>query len=149
MKGGARQSDALRDEAPTTESAMAHVNVTINGRQYRMACDDGEEAHLSQLAQEFDERIERLRAEFGEIGDMRLTVMAALTVADDLSDARERASRLEQEVATLQDAGRMSTEHAQATQTAIVAAFNSAAERIETVAQRLAETSPRAAAAAP
>lgn len=118
---------------------MAHVNVTINGRQYRMACDDGEEPHLSRLAHEFDERIERLRAEFGEIGDMRLTVMAALTVADELGDARERAQRLEQEVANLQDAGRAAADHAQATQIAIVAAFNSAAERIEAVTRRLAD----------
>jgi cell division protein ZapA len=118
---------------------MAHVSVTINGRQYRMACDDGEESHLSRLAHEFDERIERLRAEFGEIGDMRLTVMAALTVADELSDVRERAQRLEHEVALLQESGRSAADHAQATQTAIVAAFNSAAERIETVTQRLGE----------
>jgi cell division protein ZapA len=118
---------------------MAHVSVTINGRQYRMACDDGEEAHLSRLAQEFDERIERLRGEFGEIGDMRLTVMAALTVADDLSDARERSQRLEIEVSNLQETSRLAADHAQATQGAIVAAFNSAAERIEEVARRLDE----------
>jgi cell division protein ZapA len=118
---------------------MAHVSVTINGRQYRMACDDGEEAHLSRLAHEFDERIERLRAEFGEIGDMRLTVMAALTVADELSDARERSQRLEHEVSSLQETGRAAAEYAQATQTAIVAAFSSAAERIEAVAHRLDE----------
>jgi len=116
---------------------MAHVSVTINGRQYRMACDDGEETHLSRLAQEFDERIERLRTEFGEIGDMRLTVMAALTVADDLSDARERAQRLELEVSSLQETSRLAADHAQVTQGAIVTAFNSAAERIEEVARRL------------
>lgn len=118
---------------------MAHVSVTINGRQYRMACDDGQESHLTRLAHELDERIERLRTEFGEIGDMRLTVMAALTLSDELADARERTQRLEQEVAVLQDTGQAAAERAQATQTAIVAAFNSAAERVETVARRLGE----------
>jgi cell division protein ZapA len=126
---------------------MAHVSVSINGRQYRMACDDGQESHLTRLAQELDERIERLRAEFGEIGDMRLTVMAALTLSDELADARERARRLEQEVAVLQETGEAAAERAQATQTAIVAAFNSAAERIEMVAQRLAEPTSKSAAA--
>jgi cell division protein ZapA len=127
---------------------MAHVSVNINGRQYRMACDDGQESHLSRLAQELDERIERLRLEFGEIGDMRLTVMAALTLSDELADARERARRLEQEVAVLQETGEAAAERAQATQTAIAAAFNSAAERIESVAQRLGEPAGKSAAAA-
>jgi cell division protein ZapA (FtsZ GTPase activity inhibitor) len=63
---------------------MAHVSVTINGRQYRMACEDGQENHLIWLSGDLDRRIGQLRAQFGEIGDMRLTMMAALTVADEL-----------------------------------------------------------------
>ena len=109
---------------------MAHVNVTINSRQYRMACDDGQEDHLTRLAGELDQRIDALRRDFGEIGDMRLTVMAALIVADELAEMGGRLGRLEQELATLQEARRASAEHSQATQTAIVAAFNSAAQAI-------------------
>src|SRR5262252_1292376 len=66
---------------------MAHVSVTINGRQYRMACEDGQENHLIWLSGDLDRRIGQLRAQFGEIGDMRLTMMAALTVADELVEA--------------------------------------------------------------
>ena len=66
---------------------MAQVNVTINGHQYRMACLDGQEDHLLGLARGFSERIEGMRAQFGEVGDMRLTIMAAVTVADELSEA--------------------------------------------------------------
>ena len=127
---------------------MTHVNVTINGRQYRMACDDGQEEHLTRLAQDLDQRIGRLRDDFGEIGDMRLSVMAALTVADELADTRARAGRLEQEVEELQRVSRAAADHAHATQAAIVTAFNSAAERIETVTRRLDETSGRSEAAA-
>jgi len=65
---------------------MSQVNVTINGRQFRMACEDGQEGHLQQLARELDERIVALRGQFGEIGDARLTVMAALMVADELAE---------------------------------------------------------------
>ena len=64
---------------------MPHVSVTINGRQYRMACDEGQEHHLARLAHELDQRIARLRTTFGEIGDMRLTVMAALLISDELA----------------------------------------------------------------
>lgn len=119
---------------------MAQVMVTINGRQFRMACEDGQEGHLQWLATEFDRRIEQLRKSFGEIGDTRLTVMAALTVADELGEAGARLRRMEQELAALQEARVGSAEHAKATQAAIVAAFNSAAERIERITRRLNQT---------
>jgi cell division protein ZapA len=117
---------------------MAQVNVTINGHQYRMACLDGQEEHLLQLATGLDERIEGLRAKFGEVGDMRLTIMAAITVADELSEAGVRIRRLEQEVTAGEEKRLIATQRAQATEAAVAAAFASAAERIETVARTLA-----------
>jgi cell division protein ZapA len=120
--------------------ATSQVTVTINGRQFRMACEDGQEGHLKRLAQDLDQRIERLRASFGEIGDTRLTVMAALTVADELSDVTGRLKRIEDELASLQDARVASAEHAKATQAAVAAALNSAAERIEGVTRQLNQT---------
>ena len=57
---------------------MSHINVTINGRQYRMACEEGQEVRLLRLAESLESRVEALRGKFGEIGDARLTVMAAL-----------------------------------------------------------------------
>jgi len=116
---------------------MAHVSVTINGRQYRMACEDGQENHLIWLSGDLDRRIGQLRAQFGEIGDMRLTMMAALTVADELVEAGKRLRRLEEDMAALQDARAVATERAQATQAAVAAALNSAAERIERVIKGL------------
>ncbi|MDB5626044.1 MAG: hypothetical protein JWR73_1846, partial [Tardiphaga sp.] len=59
---------------------MSHINVTINGRQYRMACEPGQETRLLKLADGLETRVESLRGKFGEIGDGRLTVMAALMV---------------------------------------------------------------------
>ena len=121
---------------------MSQVSVTINGRQFRMACEDGEEARLSRLAEELDASIATLRTRFGEIGDTRLTVMAALTLADQLSETKEKLQRLEPELATLRNASVASADHSQATQTAVVAALNAAAERIENITKRLNETVP-------
>jgi cell division protein ZapA len=121
---------------------MSQVNVTINGRQFRMACEDGEEARLSRLAEDLDASIATLRTRFGEIGDTRLTVMAALTLADQLSETKEKLQRLEPELATLRNASVASADHSQATQTAVVAALNAAAERIENITKRLNETVP-------
>jgi cell division protein ZapA len=117
---------------------MGQVSVTINGRQYRMACDDGQEDHLTRLAEDLDQRIEQLRTDFGEIGDMRLTVMAALIVADELSEQGQRSRRIEDEVTALQDARLLAVDEAKANEAAMAAAFNSAADRIAKLAMRLA-----------
>ena len=116
---------------------MSHVSVTINGRQYRMACEDGQEGHLMRLARDLDQRIDQLRSRFGEIGDMRLTVLAALTVADELVEAGKRLRRIEEELAGLQDARVLAADRTQATHAAVAAALNSAAERIERVTKSL------------
>ena len=119
---------------------MTEVNVTINGRQFRMACEDGQEDHLVALARELDGRISGLRAKFGEIGDTRLTVMAAITVADELAEAALRVKRLEEELVALQDARVAATDRNKAAQDSIAAALAAAAERIETVTKKLNAT---------
>jgi cell division protein ZapA len=116
---------------------MAQVSVTINGRQFRMSCEDGQEDHLMNLARELDTRIGGLRAKFGEIGDTRLTVMAAITVADELAEAAIRVKRLEEELAALQDARVSASDRNKAAQASIAAALSAAAERIEGITKKL------------
>lgn len=134
----AAESDAPEPDA--SEPVMSQVTVTINGRQFRMACEDGQEPHLLRLAQDLDQRIAKLRTSFGEIGDTRLTVMAALTIADELHEAASKVVRIEEELAALQDARVASGERAKATQAAICNALNAAAERIETLSKALNQT---------
>ena len=119
---------------------MSQVSVTINGRQFRMACEDGQEGHLMNLARDLDTRIEGLRAKFGEIGDTRLTVMAALTVADALAETGLRIKRLEEELAALQDSRAEAAERAKTAQAAVAAALGAAAERIESITKKLNQT---------
>jgi cell division protein ZapA len=122
---------------------MSHVSVTINSRQYRMACDDGQEHHLGRLAHDLDQRINHLRTTFGEIGDMRLTVMAALILADELAEARQRMRRVEEELSEMQQARLAVADRTAETQAALVAAVNTAAERIETAARLLGQAGER------
>lgn len=119
---------------------MSHINVTINGRQYRMACEEGQEVRLLKLAETLETRIQSLRGKFGEIGDARLTVMAALTVCDELVDVGNRVRTLEQELTELRDFRNAAVERARMTQTAVVNALNAAAERIEKSTQVLNRT---------
>jgi cell division protein ZapA len=119
---------------------MSQVSVTINGRQFRMACEDGQEAHLMELARDLDTRIEGLRKKFGEIGDTRLTVMAALTIADAMSETAQRIRRLEDEVSALQEARAAAADQAKTVQSAVAAALTAAAERVEIITKKLNQT---------
>jgi cell division protein ZapA len=116
---------------------MSTINATIAGRQFRLACEDGQEEHLQALAKDIDERIDGLRKKFGEIGDTRLTVMAALMVSDELAEAGRRIRLLEDELAAHQDARMVASDRARAASEAVVGAFNSAAERIEGITKKL------------
>jgi cell division protein ZapA len=107
---------------------MAQVNLSVNGRIYRMACEDGEEEHVAELGQRFDAAINELRGVLGEIGDQRLMVMAGILMTDRLGDAEQRLRRAEQEIQVLKD-GRADT-----------------AMRIDGLAQNFAETLNRSAA---
>jgi Uncharacterized protein conserved in bacteria len=119
---------------------MSHINVTINGRQYRMACEEGQEVRLLKLAESLESRIQSLRGKFGEIGDARLVVMAALTVCDELLDTGPRIHKLEEELEALRGVRNAAAERARATQVAVANALNSAADRIERTTQVLNRT---------
>jgi cell division protein ZapA len=66
---------------------MGQVTVTINGRPYDIACDDGQEEHVRGLAGYLDERVAGLVGGMGQVGDARLLVMASLLIADELVEA--------------------------------------------------------------
>jgi cell division protein ZapA len=116
---------------------MPQVNVTIAGKAYRMACGEGEEPHLEGLARIYDGKIQEMREAFGEIGDMRLHVMAALMVADEVSELQRRVARLEADLALIQgDAGAADRRFGEVEDRAAEALIG-AAERIEGVARSL------------
>lgn len=73
---------------------MGKVHIVINNRGYDVACDDGQEGAVGELAQDLAQRVERLAQSVGQIGDARLLLMAALLVADELSAAKEELARL-------------------------------------------------------
>lgn len=119
---------------------MSHINVTINGRQYRMACEEGQEVRLLKLAESLETRVTELRGKFGEIGDARLTVMAALTVCDELLDATSRLHAMEKELESARNMRAAAVDRARTTQTAVANALNAAADRIEKTTQVLNRT---------
>ena len=116
---------------------MAQVNVTISGKAYRMACDDGQEAHLTALGERLNQTIDMLRERFGEIGDQRLTVMAAITMADQYSETERRLRQVEAEIAGLEEARAAVVERQEQLEANVAGAIEALAERVEGIAHRL------------
>ncbi len=116
---------------------MPQVLVTIAGRSYRMACGEGEESHLEELAGLYDSRIDEMREAFGEIGDMRLHVMAALTVADEVLELRGRLARAEKELSDSQSLALAGDERSTVLEERVADKVIKTAERIERLAKSL------------
>lgn len=119
---------------------MAQVTVSIAGRTYRMACGEGEEPRLEELARAVDAKIGELRGSFGEIGDQRITVMTALTFADELSEARRRLDEMAAQVERQREAMAAMERRGEDHDRAVAQALAAASERIETVAAQMRES---------
>ena len=119
---------------------MPEVNVEINGRKYRMACEEGQEAHLLGLADRFNGHIEAFKGTFGEIGDNRLTVMAGIAVLDELAEAERRIALLQGEVSRLTGAGETLAREAEELEQRVARRLNEAARKIEAISTVIDET---------
>ena len=116
---------------------MPQVVVTIDGKTFRMACAEGEEDHLTGLAAEVDDRVNELRKSFGEIGDQRLVVMAAIMATDELAEQRRKVAALEQAMADAANDRADAINGLNAGETRFVAHMNEVAAAIESVAARI------------
>jgi len=116
---------------------MAQVNLTVNGRVYRMACEDGQEDHVLQLGARFNAAIDELRGALGEIGDQRLMVMAGILMTDRLDDAERRLKRAEQDIRDLKEGRIDAASRFDSLEERFAASLNTAAARIERLAGRL------------
>ena len=117
---------------------MGQVTVTIADKIYRIACNDGQEPHLVQLAAELDKKIIEMRAAFGEIGDSRLTVMASITFMDEREQLRKRLAATESELAIVKDERAVIDQSINRAETEVASAIAAIAGRIGDIAQRLA-----------
>jgi cell division protein ZapA len=117
---------------------MAQVTVNIDGKAYRMACDDGQEPHLEALASYFEGKVQDMRKSFGEIGDMRLAVMAAITASDEIFELRNKVTAIEAALTKAQGDVAGADEQQAARDVQIAETVTALAERIERIAKGLA-----------
>jgi cell division protein ZapA len=121
---------------------MAQVVVTIDGKAYRMACEEGQEAHLEGLAQNFDRYVGHLKSQFGEIGDLRLTVMAAIMVMDELSEAKRRAGDLERELDAMRQHRDDATSVVEKSDQALAGMLSELTSQVRSIADKLNGQNP-------
>jgi cell division protein ZapA len=110
---------------------VSQVTITVNGKAYVLACGEGEEQHLVQLARSVDQRISDIVGSVGQVGEARLLLVAALMATDELWDATSQieALRAEQDSAAGETAD-----------PAVGGEIEELAETIEAIAERLKET---------
>ncbi|MEQ1931494.1 MAG: cell division protein ZapA [Parvularculaceae bacterium] len=107
---------------------MAQADICVNGYVYKVACENGQEARLTQLGQYFDRQVSSLAADLGQIGESRLLLLASLQLCDELFETRRRLVELERASASLDNS----------TVGGAARLISDAAERVAVMAQRAA-----------
>ncbi|MEJ0026906.1 MAG: cell division protein ZapA [Rhizomicrobium sp.] len=116
---------------------MPLVNVMVNARAYTIACDDGEEDHLRELAGHVDAKVKELLASVGQVGETRLLLMAALLIADEHHETASQLHLRTEELAGLRDTHDDVSGRLDRAEAAAADAFEAAGKRMEELSAKL------------
>ena len=116
---------------------MPLVNVMVNSRAYTIACDEGEEEHLKELAAHVDAKAREVLNSVGQVGDARMMLMAALLIADEHHDMTAKLGKTAQAVTASSSEKESLHLKAEQAESAAADALESAAKRMEEIAGRL------------
>ncbi len=115
---------------------MAQVSVTVNNRDYTVACEDGEEKHLNDLARYLDKHVQELAQSVGQVGETRLFLLAGLLVADELSEMLAKVDELSDEIERLKAGRHAMVDKAQKAEAIAAEVLETAARRLDDMARR-------------
>lgn len=119
------------------ELAVPLVNVMVSGRAYTIACDEGEEDHLKDLAAHVDRKVRELLESVGQVGDQRLLLMAALLITDEFYEARSKLESHAKQAGDLANAHEEISGRLNQAETQAISLMERAAKRAEDIAARL------------
>lgn len=120
---------------------MVHVSVTIDGKTYRMACDEGQEDHLRSLGEKLDSSIQALKTGFGEVGDQRLAIMAGIMLADELNESKKLAAGLQAEIDSIKESRAALVDRYQSAEDTLGRALGEVSERVKGLSEKLNDLS--------
>lgn len=110
---------------------MAKVAVSLNGREFTVGCEDGQEAYIQELTAQIDKHVQTLAHRVGEIGDMRLLFMASLIIADERQEAKKKVQSLEAKIAEAERRAEAADARARMEEARLAEMLINAAERLE------------------
>lgn len=123
---------------------MGKVSLNINGRKYSMGCEDGEEERLMRLGQKLDDRVNMMANQFGQIGDVRLLVMAGITMLDELEDTNTNIENVvDSRIGGLRQENSQIIAALGQTENRAIGNLVEAAQRIEKLAEKLSAAEAR------
>jgi len=117
---------------------MPLVNVMVNSRAYTIACDEGEEEHLKELAAHVDSKVRELLSSVGQVGDQRLLLMAAVLITDEFFEARARLEAHALKANELVGAHHEMSERLSRVEGSATQVLEEAAKRIEAIKGKIA-----------
>jgi|ETN01SMinimDraft_4_1059930.scaffolds.fasta_scaffold384461_1 cell division protein ZapA len=116
---------------------MGQVAITVNDHSFTVACDDGQEGHVTELAQYIDGHVSELSSSVGQVGDARLLLMAGLLVADELSEMVNRVDTLQSEIEEIKLNQTGSARKANTMEAKVADILEGAAKQIEKMTERV------------
>lgn len=111
---------------------MAEVTLTINGKNYGISCDDGQEGRVKKLGQYIDRRIKDVAGAGAANNELHLLVLTSLILADEIFELRHEAARLREAAETPPERDALSIDEA-----TVIRAIESVADRIEDITERV------------
>lgn len=114
------------------------VSLIVNGRKYGLGCEEGEEDRLMRLGQKLDERVNAMANQFGQIGDLRLLVMAGITLLDELEDINVSVDgKVDERMGSLRKESEEALRYAGALENQTSETLLKVAKRIESLAEKI------------
>ena len=76
---------------------MANVNITFNGKEFLLSCDDGQEEHLIELAEQLNNRFASLKSQLGNIGENKLLLITSIKIMDEYFETKKKIEEKKKE----------------------------------------------------
>tara|TARA_B100001027_G_scaffold163052_1_gene115506 strand:+ start:879 stop:1154 length:276 start_codon:yes stop_codon:yes gene_type:complete len=73
---------------------MAEVDITINGRSYRISCKNGEEERIKSLSLLINNQVQKLSEKIGQLGEARMILLASLVLLDKSDEVEKEAEKI-------------------------------------------------------
>lgn len=123
---------------------MGNVTIAVNGRNYAISCDDGQERRVMELGHYIDKRLRELARGAGAVSEQHLMVLTSLLMADELFETKTQLEDLEEQVTapggTRQSPandGGLSAEELEERESHMADMITALARKIETVSSQL------------